>query len=110
MRGLILTPVNGYEIFSNLRFTQAIYDALAKESNPDDLLERDAVIVAAQSAYQKLIAQEPVIRDKEYLNKEADTLKTEVVQLYSKRKDITDLLSKLDMATRAYTAKAREGK
>lgn len=98
------------EIFSNLRFTQAIYDTLPKRDDTGDLLERDSVITAAERAYETLISQEPVIRDKEYINTDATNLRSAVVQLYSDRKQITELLSKLDSATRAYTTKAREGR
>lgn len=98
------------EIFSNLRFTQAIYDRLQGSENTDDLLERGAVLQAATQSYHSLIAQEPVTRELAFVGPDAAALQAEATALYSDRKQTQALLATLDAATRDYARRAREGK
>lgn len=99
------------EIFSNLRFTQGIYDTLYKDdTKADNLLERGAVLAAAQTTYQTLIAQEPVTHDPAFIGTEADALRAEAITLYSNREKCAALLQKLDAATRAYARQYGAGK
>jgi CRISPR-associated protein Csc2 len=98
------------EIFSNLRFTQAIYDVLRAGGHTDDLLERGAALAAATESYHTLIAQEPVTRDAVFVGPEAAALQAEATALYSNPERTRDLIRLLDESTRAYAAKAREGK
>ncbi len=98
------------EIFSNLRFTQAIYDVLRENGQTDDLLERGAALEAATKSYHTLIAQEPVTRDAVFVGPEAATLQAEATALYSDPERTRDLIRTLDESTRSYAAKAREGK
>ena len=97
------------EIFSNLRFTQSIHDHLGVMVK-EDLLERQAVINAANAAYQDLIKEEPVIRPVEYIGDLAATVRQEVTQLYRDAGATSTLLTTLDKATRDYQAKARANK
>lgn len=89
------------EIFSNLRWTQAIYDRLPQH---DDLLEREAVLRAAQEAYGALIEDEPVVRPWEQLGAEAAALCAEVTALYRDAGRSRALLQALAEQTRAYAA------
>ncbi len=98
------------EIFSNLRFTQGMYDLLQSNGQADDLLEREAALVAARQTYQDLIVQEPVIHDTAFIGSEAATLCRELTALYSNQQQSHDLLWKLDETTRMYAKKARETK
>lgn len=98
------------EIFSNLRYTQAIYDLLAADRKPDDLLERGAALEAATQSYHTLIAQEPVTRDVVFIGPEASALQAEATALYSDRERTNAFIRSLDESTRSYAARAREGK
>jgi CRISPR-associated protein Csc2 len=90
------------EIFSNLRFTQGMYDVLRAGGHTDDLLERGAAQAAALETYQTLIQQESVLHDMAFIGPEADALRAEVTALYSDRQRSGDLLRTLDTATRVY--------
>lgn len=96
------------EIFSNLRFTQCMYDILRADKKTNDLLERGAAVAAANQAYQALMKHEPVTQDTVFIGPEATTLCAEVTALYGDRQRSQDLLWKLDEMTRAYAAKARD--
>jgi CRISPR-associated protein Csc2 len=98
------------EIFSNLRFTQGIYDVLRSNDETDDLLKREAALSAAVQTYQMLIVQEPVIHDTTFIGAEAADLYTETTSIYSNQQQTHDLLWKLDETTRAYSKKARDNK
>lgn len=98
------------EIFSNLRFTQGMYDVLRAGEHTDDLLERGAALSAALETYQTLIAQEAVTHDTAFVGPEADILRAEVVALYSDRQQSAELLRTLDTATRAYAKQYGAGK
>src|SRR5438046_4629474 len=72
---LAIAWTNG-EIFSNLRFTQVIYDTLVekeqyREHEPLDLLD---VHKAAVNAYKTLMGEEPVARAAEFIAPEVDEL------------------------------------
>lgn len=98
------------EIFSNLRFTQGMYDVLRAGNHTDDLLERGAAVSAALETYQTLIAQEPATHDTTFIGAEANALRAEVVALYSDREKCAELLRTLDTATRAYAKQYGAGK
>jgi CRISPR-associated protein Csc2 len=98
------------EIFSNLRFTQGIYDVLRSNDETDDLLKREAAISAALQTYQMLIAQEPVTHDTTFVGTEATDLYTETTSIYSNQQQTHDLLWKLDETTRTYSKKVRDNK
>lgn len=92
------------EIFSNLRFTQVIYDMLVerkqyREHEPLDPLQVQA---AALSAYRELIGEEPVARVAEFIAPEIDELKQEVIQIYSDRDRTRELLAALSTAAQEY--------
>jgi CRISPR-associated protein Csc2 len=98
------------EIFSNLRFTQAIYDVLRAGGHTDDLLERGATLDAATKSYHTLIAQEPVTRDVVLVGPEAAALQAEATAIYSDSEKTRDLIRLLDESTRSYASLARGGK
>lgn len=88
------------EIFSNLRYTQAIYDALGDQRTTP--LNLNVVLTAAASAYRALIAQEPVRHTPELLDKDLQELLADVTALYQDDKRTRELLSALDQKTRKY--------
>lgn len=98
------------EIFSNLRFTQGIFDELQTAGKTDDLLEREAAYTAAVQTYQNLIRQEAVTHDTVFLGPEAAALREEITALYSSQQRTHDLLRMLDAATREYAEKYGPGK
>lgn len=93
-----VTFANG-EIFSNLRFSQALHDALKSEKTP---LARTTVLEKAQAVYQALIQDEPVFKAKELLGKEVEPLRQEVTTLYQNEAEAKRLLTTLDKATGSY--------
>ncbi len=94
------------EIFSNLSYTQHIYDHLAQAgvnlADTDLLLERTAVLTAAHNAYIALMSAEPVARLAELVGPEADTLRTEVTALYSDTNQTEALLQDLNTTALSY--------
>jgi CRISPR-associated protein Csc2 len=90
------------EIFSNLRFTQGMYDVLRAGGQTGDVLDRGAAQAAALETYQTLIQQEPVLHDLAFIGPEAQALRAEVAAVYSNRQQSADLLRVLDAATRTY--------
>ncbi len=87
------------EIFSNLRYTQAIHDALGEQATP---LDPNAVLRTATSAYHSLIAQEPVSHTPEYVGDDLAQLLTDVIALYQSEEQTRELLTALDAKTRQY--------
>jgi len=103
---LAVVWANG-EIFSNLRFTQAIYDVLIerkqyREREPLDPLQ---VHAAALGAYKGLIGEEPVVRVAEFIAPEVDELRKEVTQIYSDQDRTRELLAALNTTAQEYTKK-----
>lgn len=90
------------EIFSNLRLTQGMYDALMAQGKADDLLDRDATFDAAVQTVQSLLAQEPVIHDTVIAGEQATELRADVTAIYSDQQQTLDLLKKLDAQARDY--------
>ena len=90
------------EIFSNLRFSQAVYDILQDQNKWGEPLERLAVLAASQAAYTALMADEPVARPREVIGAEAETLLMEVTALYQDEKRTGELLTALDATTTKY--------
>ncbi len=118
------------EIFSNLRFTQGIFDVVQvltksstspqaesrandeKSTTPstgnNDLIKREMAYAAAVQTYLTLIEDEPVTHDVELFGPEATALVKEVTNIYSSKQKTAELLTKLDEATRAYATNARK--
>lgn len=100
---LIGVVMSNGEIFSNLRFTQGIYDVLRTGGHTNDLLNRDAALAAAIQTYQSLIASEPVTHDIAFIGPEAEALRAEATAIFGSREQSGELLRALDVATRAYS-------
>ena len=99
------------ELFSNLRFTQAIYDRLREQLRSDeDLIERGAILAAARASYTELIAQEPITRDYVAIGQEATALEQEIIALYSDRARTHTFIESFAQETRNYVARAKPGK
>ncbi len=107
---LIAVVFGNAEIFSNLRFSQAIYDVLHDGGRWNEPLDRQAVLEAAETAYAALIADEPVVKAREAKGDELAALRTEVTALYQDEKRTCDLLRTLDEATRRYAEAAKNRK
>lgn len=97
--GVVFT--NG-EIFSNLHYTQQVFDLLQQNGSVPDLLERNAVLGAATQAYTRLIAQEPVARVAEYIHEQAQSLSQEVIALYGNSDQTKQMLQTLNQVTEKY--------
>jgi CRISPR-associated protein Csc2 len=92
------------EIFSNLHYTQAIYDHLKNKNQWSEPLGRQAVLEAAKAVYTNLITEEPVTKLKEIVDAEITTLLTEVRGIYQNKNQTEELLRALDAKTRKYAA------
>jgi CRISPR-associated protein Csc2 len=90
------------EIFSNLRYTQAIYDHLKGNEQWSEPLARRAVLEAGETAYATLIAQKPVTKTEELVSNELAELLTEVRGLYQDETQTRVLLETLDVKTSKY--------
>lgn len=92
------------EIFSNLRFTQVIYDLLVERKQFREIEPLDTLDVqkAALDAYKALIAEEPVICPAEFTAPEIDELRKEITALYSDQELVQEFLTTLDKATKEY--------
>ena len=103
---LAITWCNG-EIFSNLRYTQMIYDTLVERQQyrEQEPLDPQDVQSAALSAYRLLINEEPVIRAAEFLLPELDELRKEVIAIYSDLEQARALLNELNASAQEYAKK-----
>jgi len=90
------------EIFSNLRYTQAIYDHLKDNGQWSEPLAQRAVLEAGEAVYKALIAEEPVAKNEELVGDELDALLAEVRRLYQDEARTRALLEALDAKTRKY--------
>jgi len=91
------------EIFSNLRYTQAIYDHLKDDEQWSEPLARGAVLEVGEAAYAGLIAQEPVAKIEELVSNELAELLAKVRGLYQDRAQTKALLEALDAKTCKYS-------
>ena len=103
---LAITWCNG-EIFSNLRYTQMIYDTLVERQQyrEQEPLDPQDVQSAALSAYRLLMNEEPVIRTAEFLMPELDELRKEVIAIYSDVEQARALLNELNASAQEYAKK-----
>ncbi|MCA9962854.1 MAG: type I-D CRISPR-associated protein Cas7/Csc2 [Anaerolineales bacterium] len=95
---IAVTFANG-EIFSNLRYSQALHDALQDQKSP---LARDIVLNKADEVYGNLIKDEPVFKAMELTGNSVETLRQEVTTLYQSEVETKRLLNSLDKATGSY--------
>jgi len=93
------------EIFSNLRFTQTIFDTLQNKSQWSEPLDRDNVISAGLDSYNALMKVEPVIKQQEWTGSKLQELVADVTALYQDEKKTNELITKLNKATVAYAGK-----
>lgn len=86
------------EIFSNLYFTQAIYDALQGNLNqPIEVLKEAATQVA-----QDLLKEEPVRQTQAIFGTELENLISDVSAIYQDHSQLTETLSSLYQQTQTY--------
>ncbi|MGB3403846.1 MAG: type I-D CRISPR-associated protein Cas7/Csc2 [Microcoleaceae cyanobacterium] len=86
------------EIFSNLQFTQALYDRLKGDINaPIDQIKKVAATVA-----QDLLSDEPVIKKHLIFGEQLDELLNEVNTLYQDETQLQETLTKLYNQTQSY--------
>lgn len=98
------------EIFSNLHFTQALYDALKGDlSTPISELRQEAATVA-----ESLLEQEPVRKSELIFGDRLESLLTEVGDIYQDDTRLRETLSTLYQQTQTYAetygAAAKKGK
>jgi CRISPR-associated protein Csc2 len=110
---LIATVFANGEIFSNLRFSQAVYDQLrgkpqqeSEQSNQWQApLSRDRVLSQASNAFNTLMEAEPVFAAQTVAGKNIENLRQEVTGLYQNDARSKQLLSDLYEATSNYASK-----
>jgi CRISPR-associated protein Csc2 len=92
------------EIFSNLRFTQVVYDELVERGQyrEHEPLDPQDVQSAALSAYKTLIGDEPISRAAEFLAPEVEELRREMTALYSDAGQTRALIEELSQTAREY--------
>ncbi len=88
------------EIFSNLRFTQAIYDELHGEEAP---LDPGKVLSCAEKTYAGLIKSEPVYTQAEFTGHDLAEFTADVIALYQNESETEKMLKDLDAKTRKYS-------
>jgi CRISPR-associated protein Csc2 len=103
---LLAVVFSNGEIFSNLRFTQAIYDTLHSKNQWNEPLDRDNVLAAGLDAYALLMKSEPVVKQKEWAGTDLQSMVREVTALYQDEKKTCDMLIQLNKATVEYAGKA----
>jgi CRISPR-associated protein Csc2 len=84
------------EVFSNLLFTQKLYDALMASGkvNAPDPVDPQAVVAAAQEIIPELLKADRVAIDQLVNGKELDTLLNEISVISSKDESMNDFLKK----------------
>jgi CRISPR-associated protein Csc2 len=87
------------EIFSNLHFTQAIYDALEGDLNKPI----DEIITQAQQVAQDLLEDEPVRKIQTIFEEDLNSLVKEVSEIYQDETLLTNTLSTLYEQTQTYS-------
>jgi len=102
---LVAIVFSNGETFSNLRFTQAIYDTLKEQNLWSEPLSRDHVLTAALQAYNMLMSSEPVAKQKEWSGKDLQKILDEVTALYQDEKKTCELLTYLNKVTVEYAGK-----
>ncbi len=92
------------EIFSNLLFTQKLYDALLSSGkvNLPDPLDPQAVVVTAQELIPELLKEDRVTVDQLLMGKDLEDLLTEVAAISSRDEGMQDFLKRAFNDSQAY--------
>lgn len=90
------------EIFSNLQFTQALYDALKSKSILDGNISD--IKMEAQSVINNLLEKELVCKSKTIFGSELEELISEVSDIYQNREILIQTLETLSEQTKKYSA------
>jgi len=92
------------EVFSNLKFTQRLYDALIEAAaiEPPDPVNEQAAIRTAQGLVPELLAEDAVTVDQLLIGEELEELVERMNALASDRKQMHDLLASAFADSRAY--------
>ncbi|MBD2392676.1 type I-D CRISPR-associated protein Cas7/Csc2 [Cyanobacterium aponinum FACHB-4101] len=99
------------EIFSNLRWTQAIYDTLKNNNkfNGIDPLNEDDVIQQAQEAIAHLMKDEFIVHT-DFIGSSFEELLQEIKQIISNEEQLKAVLKQADDEAKAYAKKYIKGK
>ena len=89
------------EIFSNLQFTQALYDILKQKSLLDSNI--NDIKAEAQQVIDNLLEQELVCSSKTIFGTELDSLIAEVSNIYQNKETLQSTLNTLSEQTKAYS-------
>lgn len=92
------------EIFSNLQFTQAVYDALTPEQRSKTPLLEDAVKEAANNVVPELLAEDGIVA-RLYAGEKLEALLREIRQITSDEARLKELLSQANAETTRYAQK-----
>ena len=102
---LVAIAFTSGEIFSNLRYTQAMHDSLARHEQLEHMpLDRQAVLSAAAEVVPALLRDEPVEQPATFAGANLAQLLGEVRALYQDSARVDAMLHALDAKTRTYAA------
>jgi CRISPR-associated protein Csc2 len=90
------------EIFSNLHFTQALYDELGDQSQVKTPI--DQVCQKSQTVVQDLLRKEPINQTQLILGEQLQELLAEVTSIYQNPDQIQEVLTRLYDQTQTYAA------
>ncbi|MGI0479395.1 type I-D CRISPR-associated protein Cas7/Csc2 [Geminocystis sp. CENA526] len=99
------------EIFSNLRWTQAIYDTLKNDNKLNDIdpLNEDDVIQHAQGSIETLMRDEFIVHT-DFIGDSFQELLAEIKTITSNEEQLKAVLKKADDEAKAYAKKHIKGK
>lgn len=100
---LVAITFTSGEVFSNLRFTQAMHDVLGQRKQLEHMpLERQTVLSAAAEVVPMLLHDEPVEQFLTLAGGDLDGIAAEVLSLYQDSAKIGGVLQALDAKSRVY--------
>jgi len=101
---IVAVALTDGEIFSNLLFTQRLYDALqdASRINPPDPVDPDAAFTAAQELVPDMLHDDGVVIDQLLVGEELETLLAEMHVLSTDDASVKTLLDNAFADSRAY--------
>ena len=88
------------EIFSNLHFTQALYDALKGDINAPI----SDILIQANTVSKELINSEPVRKKKIVFDADLEELVGEVNAIYQNEDSLTEVITALSEQTKSYAS------
>lgn len=101
---IVAVAVTDGEIFSNLKLTQALYDALKEQLAPPDPLNPDAAFAAAQTLVPTLLREDGVAQHQLLIGDARDAYLDEFVARLNDTNQVRDMLERALADSSAYYA------